>query len=108
MVLKTKHIKKVYKTLSLLQKMIAKSNDFLKIKVRILTARKDTTYKVSGFLFISSSKVLNLKKREGAYHSRREKSQEQSILGNGESEKTFLENCPPTPPLTQHFALSEK
>ena len=53
--------------------MMAKSNDFLKIKVLILTARKDTTYKVSGFLFISSSKVLNLKKREGAYHSRREK-----------------------------------
>ena len=21
---------------------------------------------------------------------------------------TFLENCPPTPPLSQHFALSEK
>ena len=73
MVLETKHIKKVYKTLSLQQKMIARSNDFLKIKVLILTARKDTTYKVSGFLFISSSKVLNLKKREGAYHSRREK-----------------------------------
>ena len=22
--------------------------------------------------------------------------------------KTFLGNCPPTPPLSQHFALSEK
>ena len=88
--------------------MIAKSNDFLKIKVLILTARKDTTYKVSGFLFISSSKVLNLKKRECAYHPRREKSQEQSILGNGESEKTFPGNSPPNPSLSQHFALSEK
>ena len=30
------------------------------------------------------------------------------VVANQEDQFRFLGNCPPTPPLTQHFALSEK
>ena len=28
--------------------------------------------------------------------------------GENEDQSRFMRNCPPTPPLSQHFALSEK